>query len=135
MSGTIYEETMQQMWDVMWSQRYKLPSPTACTDSELRMLWAETEERYNMYCRIVDQAERSRCTPVGLVVSEKDNDETEEYTWSRTTTEGGTDDYDDTNYFDDAAIDRLYERADEMAAELDSINTEWKRRPWLEQYN
>jgi hypothetical protein len=133
MSGTIYEDTMRHMWDIMWAHRHNWPSVQACSDSELRMLWAETEDRYNLYCRIADQAERSRKSTVGLVVSEMDNDETEEYTWSRSTTD--SEPYEDTTYFDDDAIDRLYERADEVSVELESIDAEWRRRPWLEQYN
>lgn len=134
MSGTIYEAAMQQMWDIMWMRRNNWPAVQACTDSELRLLWAETEERYNLYCRIADQAEQRRNPPVALVVTEAEP--TEEYTWSRTH-EGSVDEdsnLDDDAYFDDAAMERLYERADEVAAELESIDNEWKRRPWLEQF-
>jgi hypothetical protein len=134
MSGTIYEETIRHMWDIMWAQRHNWPSVQACSDSELRMLWAETEDRYNLYCRIVEQAERTRNPPVDLVVAEKDNDETEEYMWCRDADETDAGPYEDDNHFDDAAINRLYERADEVAAELDSIDFEWRRRPWLQQY-
>jgi hypothetical protein len=71
---------------------------------------------------------------VALIVSEQDKYQTEEYIWSTETqslTDPCDDDYDD----DDAAIDRMYERADEVSAELDLIDVEWRRRPWLEQYN
>lgn len=134
MSGTIYEDTMRHMWDIMWSRRHNWPSVQACSDIELRMLWAETEDRYKLYCRIAEQAELRRKPQVALIVSEQDKYQTEEYIWSTETqslTDPCDDDYDD----DDAAIDRMYERADEVSAELDLIDVEWRRRPWLEQYN
>ena len=77
MSGTIYEAAMQQMWDIMWMRKNNWPSVQACTDSELRLLWTETEERYNMYCRIADQAEQRRNPPVALVVTEAEPTEEE----------------------------------------------------------
>jgi hypothetical protein len=124
------DDVAQQMFMTIWKNKDNWPAPTACTDAELQAWWDESMDTYNMYWRIITREEKRRDTGSAVYDCAAECADKDEWNWSTTT--------DNTNMvvseslcFTDDEMARLYTRVEEIEAELDAIDYEWRRRPWL----
>jgi len=142
MSGWIWQSTLDTMIQTIWDRRDNYwPAPIACKDYELQAWWDEAMEKYNMYCRLIEQMEQRQKEaeqPPSVTVDLSDKDE---WSWSTEVPVA----VDDAAVADAAVVDeletnpqlakealaRLYERAEEVEKTLEAIDYEWNRRPWL----
>lgn len=115
------DDVAHQMFMTIWKNKDNWPAPTACSDAELQAWWDESMERYQLYSRII-MRETERRAAASDAATDKD-----EWAWSTNPDEGAS----TSVCFTDKEMERLYERVTEMETELDAIDYEWKRRPWL----
>ena len=124
MSGSFYDIALQNIGSILWLRKHMGPAPRECSDEELEILWADKFERYNLYMSIIDSAEKRRNEFDRQDQNVQDKDE---WAWSQEPSTSLS------VVFSNADMDRLYERADEMVSELEALDYEWSRRPWLPQ--